>query len=284
MTATLTQPQSTRALSALSFGGILKSELIKLLSLRSTVWCFGLVFVMTLGLAGLVANASGGSGPVPAEGVQAIWVQSATIGIVFAQLVVAVLGTLTITGEYGTGMIRSTLTAVPRRTPALTAKALVIGASTFAVSLVALLGSGLLSAMVLQGQGIEVDFADASVWWALLGGAGYLGLLAMLSLSIGAIVRNSAGGISAVLGLILVLPIVLSIFAALAQADWVRNLSAFLPDSNGAGGRMFSYTVAGLPVPPDMILLEPWQGLVVLVIWVIALFALAGVMIKRRDV
>ena len=270
MTATLTQPQSTRALSALSFGGILRSELIKLLSLRSTVWCFGLVFVMTLGLAGLVANASGGSGPVPAEGVQAIWVQSATIGIVFAQLVVAVLGTLTITGEY--------------RTPALVAKALVIGASTFAVSLVALLGSGLLSAMVLQGQRIEVDFADASVWWALLGGAGYLGLLAILSLSIGAIVRNSAGGISAVLGLILVLPIVLSIFAALAQADWVRNLSAFLPDSNGAGGRMFSYTVAGLPVPPDMILLEPWQGLVVLVIWVIALFALAGVMIKRRDV
>jgi ABC-2 type transport system permease protein len=284
MTATLTQPKSTRPMSALSFGGILKSELIKLLSLRSTVWCFGLVFVMTLGLAGLVANASGGSGPVPAEGVQAIWVQSATIGIVFAQLVVAVLGTLTITGEYGTGMIRSTLTAVPRRTPALSAKALVIGASTFAVSLIALLGSGLLSAMVLQGQGIEVDFADATVWWALLGGAGYLGLLAMLSLSIGAIVRNSAGGISAVLGLILVLPIVLSIFAALAQADWVRNLSAFLPDSNGAGGRMFSYTVAGQPVPPDVILLEPWQGLAVLMIWVIALFALAGVMVKRRDV
>jgi ABC-2 type transport system permease protein len=286
MTATVAQPQPalTQSSSRLSFGGILKSEVIKLLSLRSTVWCFGLVVVMMLGMALLVASTVGGSDAVAAQGAQSIWVVAITVGIAFAQLIVAVLGALTITGEYGTGMIRSTLTAVPRRTPALLAKALVIGTSTFVISLVALLGSALLSALVLQGQGIGPDFGDAAVWWAVLGGAGYLGLLSILALSIGAIVRNSAGGISAVLGLILVLPVILSIFAAVAKADWVRNLSAFLPDSNGAGGRMFSYTVAGQPVPPDVILLEPWQGLVVLLGWLVVLFGLASVLIKRRDV
>jgi ABC-2 type transport system permease protein len=291
MSTTLTQPR-TESPPTLTFGGILKSELIKLLSLRSTVWCFALIFAMMIGLAVLVANAMGGSDAIPAEGgampgssdPQALWAQSSTIGIAFALLVVAVLGTLTITGEYGTGMIRSTLTAVPRRTPALVAKALVVGASTFLVSLLALLASALLAALVLRGYGIEPDFGDAAVWWALLGGAGYLGLLAVLAMSIGAIVRNSAAGISAVLGLILVLPVVLSIFAAIAQVEWVRNVAAFLPDSSGAGGRMFSYSVDGLPAPPDIVVLEPWQGLVVLLIWVGTFFAMASVLMKRRDV
>jgi ABC-2 type transport system permease protein len=283
MTATLTQPRSGNQ-SVLSFRGILRSELIKLLSLRSTVWCFALVLAMTLGLAVLVANSSGGSDVVPAEGVQSIWVQSTTIGISFAQLVVAVLGALTITGEYGTGMIRSTMTAVPRRLPALIAKALVIGASTFVVSLVALVSGALLAALVLRGQGLAPDLGDAAAWWALLGGAGYLGLLAVLALSIGAVVRNSAGGISAVLGLILVLPVVLSIFAAVTQAEWVRNLATFLPDSTGAGGRMFAYSVSGAPAPSDLLILEPWQGLIVLLAWVVVLFGIASVLIKRRDV
>ena len=283
MTTTLTPH---RSLSTLTFGGVLKSEAIKLLSLRSTAWCFALILLITVGLAALLAGTSGMAAqnvPTSPEAGQQLWVLSATLGVSFAQLVVAVLGALTITGEYGTGMIRSTLTAVPRRLPALVAKAVIIAVSTFIVSLVALVAAALLAAAILPSSGVTPDLSDAGAWWAILGGATYLALLSVLALAVGAIVRNSAGGIATILGLILVLPGVLNIFAAVARVDWARDLAAFLPDA--AGGRMYSNAIDGAQAATGgAIVLEPVQGLLVMVAWVAAFVALASVMLKSRDV
>jgi ABC-2 type transport system permease protein len=268
----------------LSFGSILRSEWIKLRTVRSTNWCYLIIIVLTIGLGYLIAATIPASAIAGGDNAaqQASWVRIATLGIAFSQLVSAVLGALIITGEYGTGMIRSTVTAVPTRLPALIAKAIVFGVTTFIVSLVSLVATAVLTAPLLPAKGIHPDFSDANVWLAMVGGAGFLALIGVLSLSIGAIIRNSAGGIATSIGLILVLPIVLSILTAVTQADWTKNLAAFLP--GGAGDRMYVYT-AGIttPVPAGTVVLDPWEGFLVLAGWFVVLFVAASVLFKRRD-
>jgi ABC-2 type transport system permease protein len=267
--------------TGVTFGGILHSEWIKLTSLRSTFWCFGVLIFLTLGLAVLFGGTLSLDGvDFDAATKQAYAVQSATLSIGMSQLVIAVLGALVITGEYGTGMIRSTLTAVPSRLPALFGKVLVFGATTFVVSLVSIVFAALLSAPLLAANGISVNFSDAAYWVALVGAAGYLALIGVLSTAIGTIVRSSAGAIAVVLGLILVLPTIVQVFAAITQARWIADLGSFLPD--GAGGRMYAY-VSGVIDTGGQLNLEPWQGALVLIAWVAALLGLASVLLKRRD-
>jgi ABC-2 type transport system permease protein len=267
--------------SGVTFGGILRSEWIKLTSLRSTFWCFGVLIFLTLGLAALFGGTLSLDGvDFDAATKQAYAVQSATLSIGMSQLVIAVLGALVITGEYGTGMIRSTLTAVPSRLPALFGKVLVFGATTFVVSLVSIVFAALLSAPLLAANGISVNFGDAAYWVALVGAAGYLALIGVLSTAIGTIVRSSAGAIAVVLGLILVLPTIVQVFAAITQARWIADLGSFLPD--GAGGRMYAYASGAIDAGGQLTL-EPWQGALVLLAWVAALLGLACVLLKRRD-
>jgi ABC-2 type transport system permease protein len=272
---------TTTAPSGLTFGGILHSEWIKLTSLRSTFWCFGILIFLTLGLAALFGWTLSLDGvDFDAATKQAYAVQSATLSIGMSQLVIAVLGALVITGEYGTGMIRSTLTAVPARLPALFGKVLVFGATTFVISLVSIVLAALLSAPLLAANGISVNFGDTAYWAALVGAAGYLALIGVLSTAIGTIIRSSAGAIAVVLGLILVLPTIVQVFAAITQTQWIADLGSFLPD--GAGGRMYAY-VSDFVDTGGQLTLEPWQGALVLLAWVAALLGLASVLLKRRD-
>jgi ABC-2 type transport system permease protein len=270
----------------LTFGGILRSEWIKLRTVRSTNWCYLIIVVLTIGLGVLVAAVV----PATAFGAdtgdratqQSTWMQMTTLGVSFGELVSAVLGALVITGEYGTGMIRSTVTAVPTRVPALIAKAIVFGVTTFIVGLVSLVATALVTAPLLAAKGIHPDLGDAGAWLAIVGGAGFLALIGVFSLSIGALIRNSAGGIATSLGLILVFPTVLSILSAVTQADWTRSLTAFLPGE--AGGRMYAYVSGATSgMPPGTIVLEPWQGFLVLSGWFVVLFVAAAALFKRRD-
>ncbi|MEO6944025.1 MAG: ABC transporter permease subunit, partial [Lacisediminihabitans sp.] len=240
MTSTLEHSaHSHGALSGLTFVGILHSEWIKLRTLRSTLWCYAIIIALMIGFGALLAAVmpAGGvqlqSSSATAQQQQAAWLQVTTLGIGFGELVSAVLGALVITGEYGTGMIRSTLTAVPKRTPALVAKAIVFGVTTFVVSLVALVATALITAPLMPTKDIHPDFGDANFWLAIVGGAGFLALIGILGLAIGSIIRSSAGGISAALGLILVVPVVVQILAGVTRANWAQNLGSFLPSSAG---------------------------------------------------
>lgn len=272
-------------LSGVSFGGILRSEWIKLMSLRSTIWCYAILVFLTISLGLLFGSTIFTEGiTLDHDTQQTFAVQAATLSTGMSQLVIAVLGALVITGEYGTGMIRSTLTAVPARLPALFGKIVVFGIVTFVISLVAIVLSALLSAPLLAGNGIEADFGDANYWSALVGAAGFLALTGIFATAIGTIVRNSAGAIAIVLGFVLVLPTIVQIFAVITKAEWVANLGAFLPSN--AGARMYAYVSDAPAVDPlglDSLVLEPWQGALVLVAWVVALLALASVLLKRRD-
>jgi ABC-2 type transport system permease protein len=274
----------------LTFGGILRSEWIKLVSLRSTVWCYVILVVLTIGLSVLLSGLSGvgvpeeGLGELSRESVQSTWLQTASVGINFAQLVIAVLGAMVITGEYGTGMIRSTFAAVPGRIPALVGKIVVFGVVTFVVSFVALVISALVSVPLLGANGYDADVADPAVWLGLVGAAGFVTLIGLMALGIGTIIRNTAGAIAAALGLLLVLPTVLQIFSAVTQIEWLMNSAAFLPSS--AGAALTSYPTAPIEYPPGMFVpltLEPLQALLVLVAWVAVPVIGGAVLLKRRD-
>ncbi|WP_213815055.1 ABC transporter permease subunit [Glaciihabitans sp. dw_435] len=272
--------RDSATLSTLTFGGVLRSEWIKLRTLRSTVWCFQILAFLTLAVGVLVALNTGEEG-APQAVQQNIVLQASTAAISFSQLVACVLGVLVISGEYGTGMIRSTLTAVPRRLPALYAKVIVFGVVTFVVAAVSILVTSLLAAALLAPSGVYPDLGDGDYWLALVGGATYLALLGVMALAIGAIIRNSAGGIAAALGLVLVLPGVIQLIGVLIDAKWLQNVAFFLPDQ--AGRKMFSY---GAPnsVTDGIVSLGNWQGGLVLVGWVVVLLVLASVLLKRRDV
>ncbi|QYH34761.1 ABC transporter permease subunit [Salinibacterium sp. M195] len=283
-------PSTNHRATRLTFPRVVRSEWIKLRTLRSTQWSFAIFVLLTVGFGLLMAvTLDTSSGPaVDAETQKSLTVMVATLGVNFTQLVAAVLGVLIISGEYTTGMIRSTFAAVPTRLPALFAKALVLAVATFVVSLASIIVTALVTAPILAGQGIEGQLFDGEVMRALVGGAGYLTLVALLAFGFGAVLRNSAGGIASVLGLILVVPTVLAILAGITQAVWAQNLSVFLPSN--AGALMYAVgdgSAAGGPpigaIGADVITLDTTQGFLVLLSWVVVMMIAAAALIKRRD-
>lgn len=277
MTAQLLDRSTDSAASAprirLSAAGILRSEWIKLVSLRSTVWSYAVLVLLSLGLAALMAAtlAPETGAPIPAEVQVGFISQVSSFPVVLGQLIVAVLGVLLISGEYGTGMIRSTFSAVPRRLPVLWAKSAVLFVSTFLVGLVATVGSYLVASPILAASGVSAPITDPDVLRAIVGGALYLSLVALFALGVGTIVRSSAGGIAVVLGIILILPTVLQ----LIPADWAHDLIPYLLSDAGLGLLGLESDVPGG--------LEPWQQLTVVIGWVVASLAAGAILMKRRD-
>lgn len=277
MTAQLLDRSTASAASEsrirLSAAGILRSEWIKLISLRSTVWSYAVLVLLSLGLAALMAAtlAPETGTPIPAEIQAGFLSQVSSFPVVLGQLIVAVLGVLLISGEYGTGMIRSTFSAVPRRLPVLWAKAAVLFVSTFVVGLVATVGSYLVASPILAASGVSAPITDPDVLRAIVGGALYLSLVALFALGVGTIVRSSAGGIAVVLGIILILPTVLQ----LIPADWAQDLVPYLLSDAGLGLLGLESDIPGG--------LEPWQQLVVVVGWVVASLTAGAILMKRRD-
>jgi ABC-2 type transport system permease protein len=278
----------------LSAAHVLRSEWIKLRTLRSTWWCSAMIVVLSVLFGLLIAafiNRDGQSLPTAEQDGDLVAV--VTIGTSFTQLIAAVLGVLVISGEYGTGMIRSTFTAVPTRLPAVVAKLVVLAVSMFAVGLVSVVLTFAATAAILSGHGIGAHLSDAAVWMPIVGSAAYLSLVAVLSFAIGALVRNTAGGIAAAIGLLLVLPILLAVAIGLTQATWLTNVNALLPSAAGAQLHTYappapSHTVSGpggrgpAQVAADVVL-NGWGGLGVLLAWILVALIPALVLLRRRD-
>jgi ABC-2 type transport system permease protein len=191
-------------------------------------------------------------------------------GYYLAQLLIGVLGVLFVSGEYSTGMIRSTLAAVPRRVPVLVAKAVVFGLVAL-VSMIVTELIGFALAMALRSHyGHGVSLTDPGVLRVVLGTAVYLALIGLLGGALGWIVRSTPGGISTLVALLMVIPVILQVL----PGAWARDVAKYLPGN--AGGSF----VSSVPASDT---LTPGAGLVVLVIWVLAALGLAGVLLKRRD-
>lgn len=290
MSTTTTSTTHDRAsLPPLTFGGIIFSEWIKLRSLRSTFWCYLLVLVFTVGFAALVAVQRADVGVQAAAGKAAssqseiaAATNTVTVGLYFTVLIVAVLGALVITGEYGTGMIKSTFTADPGRLGAVFGKALVFGVVTFVVGFISLILAALVSTPLLSSSsGINLDWSDGTFWIALLGGAGYLALSGLLSFFLGAVVRSTAGGIAAAIGMLFVLNIVFGIVVSTTKAAWAMTIANLLPSA--VAGDMFGYGTGTASIKNGVVTLDQPLGFLVMVGYVVIIGLLATVLVKRRD-
>jgi ABC-2 type transport system permease protein len=267
---------------------VLKSEFIKLWTLRSTFWCCVIVIVLSVGIGLLLATVQAPAragvpvNPSPTTAAQqATAVRDATVGTGIGQLVLSVLGVLVISGEYSTGMIRSTFAAEPKRLPTLFAKAIVLGITTFVVGLVTVFGTAAIIFPLLPGIHVHPNWGDSKLELALFGAAGYLAVISLIAFSIGALIRTTAGGIAAAIGLILVAPTILDIVAATTGATWAQNLVAFAPTN--AGGKLYAYVSSASSTTSGVVSLDAHTGGLVLLAWFVVLFVAAAVLLKRRD-
>jgi ABC-2 type transport system permease protein len=281
--------------ASLSAAGIVRSEWIKLRTVRSTLWCYGLLIVLVVGVGILIASLANfgdgdfggaplGSGvAITGDAAGSIVVGLNTAGLNIAVLIVAVLGSLIITGEYSTGMIRSTFAAAPKRTGALTAKGLVLAATAFLATVVGVWLSALITWPILSGKSIAVQLGDPYVFLPLLGGAVYITMIALLAFGFGAILRSTAGSLATVLGLMLVAPVILQLLGAITNARWVSHVSELLPQN--AGSHLFDYRGASIfgGSDPGSWISNGWQGFGVLAAWNLVVLGIALIRVKRRD-
>lgn len=277
-TVSTAQPTAKRTSSTrLTFGGVLKSEWIKFRSLRSTWWTVGSTVVVMVLFSLMMAaslNFAASEPQMAAEMGNVSTVQALVLGYMFAQLAVAVLGALIITGEYSTGMIRSTFSAVPTRLPALWAKAMIIALVTFVVGLLGVALSYLATAPMLSGNDLVPDLGDPTVQRVILACAGYLALVALIAVGVGTIMRHSAGSIFTLVALLFVLPLV----AGFLTQDWVQDIARFLPMNLGTAMMAITEADAG-----TVDVLTPGGATVAMGVWALVSLVGAALVLKRRD-
>src|SRR3954464_6065343 len=184
------------------------SEWTKLRSVRSTLWSLFIAVVFTIGIAALACAVVSHHWPSVSASDRADFnpLDPNLAGVQLAQLALGVLGVLVITAEYLTGMIRASMTAVPRRLPVLWGKAVVYGVVSLALMVPATLIAFAIGQWIFSRRGINVSFSDPGVARAVIGAGLYVTAVGLFGLGLGAIVRNTAGGIAAFAGLMFVLP------------------------------------------------------------------------------
>ncbi|MCJ1707530.1 ABC transporter permease subunit [Microbacterium sp. VKM Ac-2923] len=206
----------------LTFAHLLRSETIKILTLRSTWWSFGLTAALSLAISFLLAMAARDNGGEFAAATLM------TAPIQFTMLVAGIFGAIIITGEYSTGMIRSTLTAEPRRGAVLLAKAIVISAVMAVTTAVTYVLASVITAPLVTG-GLDWSTPSESVVPLTLGVASMIAF-SLIGLGFGVLIRNGAGAIAATVGVLFVLPIVVSLFAFTGERwQWLLDSAQYLP-------------------------------------------------------
>ncbi|MBB2974573.1 hypothetical protein FHX49_000114 [Microbacterium endophyticum] len=252
----------------LSFGHVVRSEWTKFTTVRSTGWSIGLVTVVSVGLSMLMASAIASFGGDEAASVTAsnvTAVQAIVFSTVLTQLLAVILGAISVTGEYSTGMIRSTQTAAPGRFGSLLAKSLVVGTTMFITGIVAFAVSVAVTTPILGKAAL--DFSDtSSSLMPLLGGAFYLALISILGVGIGFMVRNGPGALAIGIGLVFVAPILFLFFPRTDSFAWVQTIASYAP-SNAGQSLFMGGGMSGNP-------LETWPAILTLVAW--ALVAIVG--------
>jgi len=304
-------PASGRA----GFGGTLASEFTKIRSVRSTYWTLAALLVVSIGIGAAITGGTEASfSHNPANKAAFDATQISLIAFFeIGQLIIAVIAAMTITSEYSTGMIRTSLTAQPRRGTVYAAKAIVLTSLTLIVSLVtsfiaffvgqALLSSSGVSASLFHSvtipqnanvtcpqkglgggggglpPGCKVVFSGtyvispSTVLLAIIGCALFVTLVAILAFGVGAIVRHTAGAIAIAIAALFIIPV-------LEQAlpnEWRWDIMRFLPD---AANRVVSVTIPGSADPH---LWSAWPQLGVTALWAAALLGAGAYLFRKRD-
>jgi ABC-type transport system involved in multi-copper enzyme maturation permease subunit len=271
-TASPGRPASTPSIGV-SLPRVIRSEATKLRSLRSTRWSLLAALVAMAGLGPLIAAVQMGrwSQLDPGERLRFDSINSGIGGYHLAQLAIGVLGVLVISGEYSTGMIRSSLMAVPRRLPVLWAKVIVFALVTFGLMLVASLVSFYAVQAIVTQHHVQHSLGDPGALRTVVGTALFLSVLGILCVGLGGMLRNTAGGIATFVALLFVLPGI----SAILPSSVNDAISPYLPLN--AGTTIASHTF------DNSHHLSPWGGFALFCGYAaLAVFA-AAVTLKRRD-
>ena len=253
----------------------LHAEWTKLRTLPGTPWLLAALILLTVAVSAAAAAAA----TCPAGGCSVDPAKLSLTGINLGQAVAAILAVLVISGEYSTGMIRTTITAMPRRTSMLAAKATIVSGLVLAAGTIAVLGSLLAGRLILPGHGFTpvhgypaLSLGDGPVLRAAAGSVLYLALIALLSLGVATMIRDAGAAIGTVLGLLYLSPI----FAAVVSSPhWHNDIERYAPMS--AGLTIQATTgLRGLPI-------SPWGGLGVLAAWAAAALLAGGLLLRLRD-
>ncbi|MBU2667286.1 ABC transporter permease [Actinoplanes bogorensis] len=243
-------------------GGVVAAEWTKFSSLRST-WITTGVSVVLLIAFGAIASASFSGDNLSA-------VDLALSGSIMAALTVGVLGALLGASEYTTGMIRATLAAVPRRLPVLWSKSLVAGLAAAVVMTAGAFAAFAVSSALLNDKVGSLALADDGVLRALVGAGLYLGLVAILGVALGMLVRSSAGAIAILAGLLLIVPGL----AALLPDKMADTITPYLPSNAGSAVMALTHGEGTL---------APWTGLAVFAGYVVVALVAAAYRLKKTD-
>ena len=255
--------------------GVARSEWTKIRSLRSTSWTFLVTAVLTIGLGSLFAlgrtSARPGRDPITANFNAAGFPFNA---LFLAQLAIGVLGVLIITTEYSSGMIRTTFTAVPQRGLVLAVKAVIFGSVTFVVALLTTFVTFFASQAILNRGAVKfgVSLSSPHALRIVIGAALYMTVCGLLGVALGALLRSTAAAITALAGLLFILPIMMNFL----PVSWHRDaIAQWLPSNAGM------QIVEKVTQPLQF---SPWAGLAVFAGWVAVAFVAGLVLLRRRDV
>ena len=253
------------------FRDVLRSEFLKLRSVRSTFWTLAIAVVSNIGLGAVTAAVLAGRLSA-SEKATTDGVRLALAGIHLSQIAFGVLGVLVITSEYGTGMIRATLAAVPRRRTVVAAKAIVFTTTALVIGTASSFGAYLaFQAALPPGDSLKSALGDSGVLRAVFGGGLYLAMLGLLGLGLGAVIRVSAGAIAALFGLLFVPPILL----ALLPHTWQATVGPYVPMQ--AGEQVY------VAVSHEAAALAPWTGFGVFAAYAALALGLGVFLINHRD-
>jgi ABC-2 type transport system permease protein len=262
-------PMITPVAGRVTLPRVMHSEWTKFRSLRSTWWSIGVAVLIAIGV-GLLASADAAGNHLSSAAPATVAGRSQLGGLI-SQLVIGVLAVLFISGEYGTGMIRSSMIAVPRRLSVLWAKLGVFVAAMLPVALVSSLVAFEIGQVFWRAHGrTAVGLTDPGVARVVFGAAACIILLGVCAMAIGTLIRNTAGGITAMVGLFFVLPIL-----AGEMPERIANASRFLPSN--ASGAVWNSTLSPVSMTPA-------TGFILLCVYTVVLVAAAAWRLRRADV
>src|SRR5579864_9797687 len=270
--ATAPAPARSPALKVTQ-GRVLLSEFTKFRSLRSTMWTLLTGVVLMVGIGALFSGVTASQYHTFSAADKAAFNPVATSlnGVIFAVVAFGVLGVLLISGEYSTGMIRASLTAVPRRLPVLWGKLAVFAGTIFSVSLVASFISFFLGQALLSGHHLGVAITAPGALRSVIGAALYVTVAGLTGVALGTLFRNTAAAIATFAGVFFVIPLL----AGLLPASISTHVAPYLPSNAGEvlwGGASNLQNA-----------LSPWTGFALLCGYAVVIVGAAAWRLRRAD-
>jgi ABC-2 type transport system permease protein len=274
MTIAMTAPTAPLK-GHLRISSILRSEWIKMRTVRSTMWSLAALVVVTIGVAVIatVETSSQWHSMSLASRLSFDPTNVSLAGLIFSLLVIGVLGVLVMSAEYGTGTIRSSLAAVPRRPLLLVTKTAVFAAVAFVVGEVLAFASFLIGQALLTSPTPHASLSQPGVLRAVVGGGLMVAVVGLLALGLATIIRHTAGALTAFFGILLVLPALVSAL----PSSIGNSIAKFLPLNIANTMTTVVHTGGGAPA------LSPWAGFAVVCGYAIAALIVGGALMVRRD-